>query len=71
MKDAAPRASAVRIEREPSSGNSLLISRWETTACTTAERKKPSISGHKISHPMANAMVSACQTATAIGCSIG
>src|SRR5258708_25813868 len=57
------------MERGRSSGSSRLISLWETTACTTAESKKPRISGHRISHPMAKAMASACASASIIGCS--
>jgi hypothetical protein len=68
-EDAAPSASAVAIERGRSSGSSRLISLWETTACTTAESKKPRINGHRISHPMARAMANACVSASIIGCS--
>jgi hypothetical protein len=64
--DAAPRARAVAIERGRSCGRSRAISRWETTACTTAESAKPRISGHRISHPMANAMLSARKIASII-----
>src|SRR5258707_12765765 len=54
------------MARGRSSGSSRLISLWETTACTTAERKNPRISGHRISHPMANAMANACEKASMI-----
>src|SRR6266853_2010230 len=65
--DAAPRARAVAIDRGLSSGKSRAISRWETTAWTTAESAKPRISGHRISHPMANAMLSARRIDSVIG----
>src|SRR5882757_2147148 len=57
---------AVAIDRARSSGRSLTISSCDTTACTTADRANPSISGHRISHPMAKAMLSACQRAPTI-----
>jgi hypothetical protein len=37
-----------------------LVSLWDTTAWTIPESVKPSISGHRISHPIANAMLRAC-----------
>src|SRR5438128_9568121 len=40
-------------------GNNFVISLFETTACTTADKLKPRISGHKISQNMANAIQSA------------
>ena len=40
-------------------GNNFVISLLETTACTTADNPKQRMSGHKISHSMANAIQSA------------
>src|SRR6266480_2581333 len=37
-------------------GNRFVISLFETTACTTADKPKPRISGHKISQHMDNAI---------------
>src|SRR5437660_419319 len=54
------------IDRGLSSGNSRLISRCETTAWTTPESANPRISGHRISHPMASAICSACNIAFVI-----
>ena len=54
------------IERGRSSGRSLLISPRETVACTTPDKVKPRLSGHRISHPMAKAMPSARPTASII-----
>ena len=68
--EAAPSASAVPIERGWSSGSSWLICCFETTACTPAERAKPRISGHRISHPIAIAIPSARRTASIIGRSL-
>src|ERR1700726_3126033 len=47
-----------------SSGNTRLISDFDTTACTTPDKPKPRMSGHKISQNMANAIQSACPRAT-------
>src|SRR5260370_39718157 len=46
-------------------GNNRVISLLETTACTTADKPKPRMSGHKISHSMANAIQSAWPRAAA------
>ena len=47
------------IDRGRSSRSRRLISLCDTTAWTIAESVKPSISGHRISHPIANAMLRA------------
>src|SRR6266403_805961 len=57
--DAAPRPHAMASDFGESSGNNLVISLLETTACTAADKPKPRMSGHKISHSMANAIQSA------------
>jgi hypothetical protein len=62
-EEAAPRPAAMAIERAESSGRSRRISRFETTACTTAERKKPRISAHRISQNIPNAKLSASRIA--------
>src|SRR5437016_13203295 len=64
--DTAPRAQAIASDFGESSGNNFVISLLETTACTTADKPKPRISGHKISHSMANAIQSAWPRAAAI-----
>ena len=58
-RGSGPRASAMPIERGLSLGRRRLISRCETTARMTADRAKPSTRGHRIFHPVANAMSSA------------
>src|SRR5437870_11546608 len=63
--DAAPRAHAIASDFGESSGNNFVISLLETTACTTADNPKPRISGHKISHSIANAIQSARPRAVA------
>jgi hypothetical protein len=60
---AAPNPQAFTIVRGLSSGKSRDISSFETTACTTALNKNPSTSAHKISHPIVNAIISACPIA--------
>src|SRR5437899_12706637 len=57
--DAAPSPVAIARVFGESSGNNRLISDFETTACTTADKPKPRMSGHKISQNMANAIHSA------------
>src|SRR5207237_9740777 len=54
--DAAPRPHAMASDFGESFGNNLVISLFETTACTTADNPKPRISGHKISQNIANAI---------------
>ena len=54
--DAAPRPHAIASDLGESSGNNFVISLLETTACTTADKPKPRMSGHKISQNMANAI---------------
>src|SRR5215213_2967827 len=44
------------MERGESSGSRRVISAFETTACTAAERAKPSIRAHKISQAIPKAM---------------
>src|SRR5215510_13940374 len=41
--EAAPKPQATEIDFAESSGRSLVISRFETTACTTADKPKPRI----------------------------
>src|SRR5947209_20573454 len=50
--DAAPNPHATASERGESSGNSLLISDFDTTAWTTPESANPRISAQRISHVM-------------------
>src|SRR6202011_1639313 len=57
---------ASAMVRGRSSGSKRLISSWETTACTTAERPKPRINAHKISQPIAKAMPRAWTIGSAI-----
>src|SRR5436305_11434967 len=57
--DAAPRPHAIARDFGESLGSNFVISLLETTACTTADNPKPRISGHKISHSIANAIQSA------------
>src|SRR5438874_3738613 len=57
--DAAPRAHAMVSDFGESFGKSRVISLLETTACTTADKPKPRMRGHKISQNMANAIHSA------------
>src|SRR5437870_9292261 len=57
--DAAPRPHAMASDFGESFGNSRIISLLETTACTTADKPKPRMRGHKISQNMANAIQSA------------
>ncbi len=57
--DAAPNPVATARLRGRSSGISRMISSRRTTACTTADRKKPRISAHKISQPIDPAIDSA------------
>jgi hypothetical protein len=47
--EAAPRPHAIPSERAESSGRSRVISALETTACTAAERTKPSTRAQSIS----------------------
>jgi hypothetical protein len=58
-EEAAPRPVAMASERGESSGNSRLISRLDTTACTAPDRTKPRISAHRISQNIANARLRA------------
>ena len=62
--DAAPSPQAIASDFGESFGRSLVISLLETTACTTADKPKPRMSGHKISQNMANAIHSAWPSAT-------
>src|SRR5438034_5815862 len=57
--DAAPRPHAMASDFGESFGNNLVISLFETTACTTADNPKPRMNGHKISQNIANAIHSA------------
>jgi hypothetical protein len=57
--DAAPSPVAIARVFGESSGNSRLISDFDTTACTTPDKPKPRMSGHKISQNIANAIQSA------------
>src|SRR5437868_14597030 len=61
-EDAAPRAHALATVFGESSGRSLTISRFETTACTIADRRKPRFSAHSISQNMRKAIQSAWPT---------
>ena len=54
------------IERGRSSGRRRLISLCDTTAWTMPDSVKPSISGHRISRPMANAVHNAFTRAAVI-----
>src|SRR6266403_4857703 len=54
--DAAPRPHAIASDLGESFGNNRVISLLETTACTTADKPKPRMRGHKISQNMANAI---------------
>ena len=54
------------MEASRSSGSSLAISLWDTTACTAPETVKPSTSGHSISQPMAAAIPTALNAAASI-----
>src|SRR5713101_3458981 len=60
--DAAPKPQAIEIDLGESSGKSFVISRFETTACTTADKPNPRISAHRISQNIAKAIESDCQT---------
>ena len=53
--EAAPRPHAIPSERAESSGSRRVISALETTACTAAERAKPSIRAQSISQNMPKA----------------
>src|SRR5205085_7983104 len=64
--DAAPRPHAMASDFGESFGNSRVISLLETTACTTADKPKPRMSGHKISQNMANAIQRAWPRAVTI-----
>ena len=59
-------AVAVASERGELSGRSRRISRFETTACTVAERAKPRISAQRISQVIPNVKLSARQTSCPI-----
>src|SRR5205823_1107186 len=48
--DAAPSAVAIDKERGESSGSSRLISDFDTTAWTTADKPNPRINAHSTSH---------------------
>jgi hypothetical protein len=48
----------------------LLISPFETTACTTPDKPNPKINGHKISQNIANAIQSAWPISAKISMSI-
>jgi hypothetical protein len=48
----------------------LLISPFETTACTTPDKPNPKINGHKISQNMANVIQSAWPISAEISMSI-
>src|SRR4029453_11683559 len=61
--DAAPSPQAIAIVLGESSGKSWVISDFDTTDCTAADRAKPSTSAHRISHVMPNEMLSACASA--------
>ena len=61
-RDAAPSPAAIASVRGESSGSSRLISRLETTACTTPESAKPRISAHRISQNIPKANESARTT---------
>ena len=58
-EEAAPRPHAIPSERGESSGRSLRISPFETTACTAPESANPRISAHKTSQNIPNANESA------------
>src|SRR5438874_4969988 len=64
--DAAPRPHAMASDFGESFGNSRVISLLETTACTTADKPKPRMRGHKISQNMANAIQRAWPRAVTI-----
>ena len=62
--EAAPRPVAIMRLFGESSGNSFVISLFETTAWTTPESPNPKINGHKISQNIANAIQRAWPRAT-------
>ena len=68
--EAAPRPVAIASVFGESSGRSLLISPFETTACTTPDKPNPKINGHKISQNIANAIQSAWPISVKISMSI-
>src|SRR6476646_1560544 len=71
LEDAAPSPVATASVRGESSGRSLRISRFDTTACTTAERPKPRMSAQMTSHVIPNAnenaLHSSCGMSSASG----
>src|SRR3954469_25564790 len=63
---AAPRPHAFTMVPGLSSGSSRDISSFETTACTTAERKNPRIRAHRISQAIVAAIIRECPIAASI-----